>query len=56
MEVGNMIAHLVNSIQFIMESFKFTIGGVTIDLFQWFCYMVLANFLIKFVNDMHGGG
>lgn len=54
MDLGGMLAHLINSIQFIMESFKFTIGGVTIDLFQWFCYMILARFLISFINNMHG--
>lgn len=54
MELGGMLKHLINSIQFIMESFKFTIGGITIDYFQWFCWLILAGFLISFINNMHG--
>lgn len=55
MELGYMFKVLINSIQALMISFRFTIGGVTIDLWQWFCWLILARFLIGFIKAMHGG-
>lgn len=55
MDVGYMFQHLVNSVYSIYLSFKITMGGVTVDLFQFLVYCALGGFLLKFVNDMHGG-
>ena len=55
MDLGYMLSSLFTSIYSIMVSFSFTIGGVTVNLFQFFCFMTLAGFLLSFVNSLHGG-
>ena len=55
MDLAIMLKHLFSSIVSVMEAFRFTVGGVTVSYLQFFCWFLLASFLIKIFLDFLGG-
>lgn len=52
MDLALLFAHLIRSVVAMFKSFSFTMGGVTVNLWDIFIWMLFASFLISVIKKL----